>query len=94
MSDCCKVVAARKSSRRVDVAGWIGTAALYALIPKCPACLAAHVAVWTGVGLSFGAAEFVRTALLAACVVAAVILVVRWRVRVASTWSDYISPHG
>jgi hypothetical protein len=37
-------------------------------MPKCPACLAAYVAVWTGLGLSLTTATWLRGALLFACV--------------------------
>jgi hypothetical protein len=46
-------------------------------MPKCPACLAAHVALVTGVGLSLPAAGALRTALVASCAGALVFLVVR-----------------
>jgi hypothetical protein len=61
----------------MEFAGWIGTAALYLAIPKCPACLAMHVSVWTGVGLSFGTAEYLRRVMLAACAVGVVFLTTR-----------------
>jgi hypothetical protein len=31
---------------------------------KCPLCLAAHVALWTGLGMSFAVATYFRWALL------------------------------
>jgi hypothetical protein len=53
--------------RIVDVVDWIVPGAIFALIPKCPMCLAAYIAAWTGIGLSFTAATYLRTALLVLC---------------------------
>jgi hypothetical protein len=33
-------------------------------MPKCPACLAAYVALWTGLGLSIAAATYLQWSLL------------------------------
>jgi hypothetical protein len=46
------------------LAGWVGSAAALALMPKCPACIAAYLALGTGVGISLSAAEQVRTAFM------------------------------
>jgi hypothetical protein len=37
---------------------------VWALLPKCPICLVAHAAFWTGLGLSFAQATFLRWSLL------------------------------
>jgi hypothetical protein len=38
---------------------------MFALIPKCPACVAAYVLCFTGVGLSYSVAAVVRWGLVA-----------------------------
>jgi len=50
--------------RCIDLVGWIISAAIFALIPKCPMCLAAYLAAWTGIGLSLSVATHLRWSLL------------------------------
>jgi hypothetical protein len=76
MSACCDAARQRKLSawmRRVrEACAWIMPTAVLVLVPKCPACVAADVMLWTGVGLSFTAAAYVRWGLLSVCIAALV----------------------
>jgi hypothetical protein len=53
--------------RIVKFSKWAAPGITLALIPKCPLCLAAYVAIGTGIGLSVTAATWLRTGLVVLC---------------------------
>jgi len=63
--------------RSLEIARWLVPGVILALIPKCPVCFAAYVAMGTGLGLSFTTAAQLRWFLISLCIVAFVYLVVR-----------------
>ena len=82
-ADCCaagKTIAAHRPTwfgRCLAGLRWVVPAALLALMPKCPLCLAGYVALATGVGLSFTVASWLRLGLIVLCVAALIWLAVK-----------------
>ena len=60
-----------------EAAGWILPGALLALLPKCPMCLAAYVALGTGLTLSCSSARILLRALTALCLGTLALCIVR-----------------
>jgi hypothetical protein len=68
---CCNRRCSRSatpSRRYLDAGGWAVSAAILALVPKCPLCLAMYMAVGLGVGISLPTATYLRFALILLCV--------------------------
>ncbi len=80
MNACCDAASDRKTSTWVarvrEILAWVLPSAILVLVPKCPACLAAHLTLWTGLGLSLSTATYVRWVLLFLCVAPILVLIV------------------
>jgi len=55
--------------RSAKAGGWIVPSAILVLMPKCPACVVAYIAIATGAGISVSMAAHLRLMVLALCVV-------------------------
>ena len=64
--------------RRIrEAAGWIVPGALLALMPKCPMCLVAYVALCSGLTMSCSSAHLLMRLLTALCIGTLALCVVR-----------------
>ena len=69
-SKCC-------GGRGLTVVKWATPGLILALLPKCPLCIAAYIAIGTGIGISVSTAAYLRLGLLTVCVGSLLVLVVR-----------------
>jgi hypothetical protein len=78
MRACCSASGGRRALRRASGAlAWLAPILTLALLPKCPLCLAAWFALFTGVALPPGAASTLRAMLIAASTIALALLAIR-----------------
>jgi hypothetical protein len=47
---------------------WIVPGIVLAMMPKCPLCLVSYIALFTGIGISFAAANFAWWSVVVGCV--------------------------
>lgn len=68
---------------KLEAGGWLLSGGLLLLMPKCPACVAAYVAAFTGLGIPFSTAAGLRWAMVSLCAASLVFLTLRlmkrWR---------------
>ncbi len=79
------VPARRLAQRSSSAASWALPSLGLALVPKCPMCIAAYLALGGGLGVSLSTASHLRIALLWLCWGALALLTVRVAVRFAKT---------
>lgn len=75
----------RLARRTRGAASWAMPSVALALVPKCPMCIAAYLALGGGLGISLSTAAHLRTGLLWLCWSALVLLTVRLALRFAPT---------
>jgi len=69
----------RRAGRSIQ---WLFPATLLVLMPKCPLCVAAYVALFTGIGITVSTARWIQILMPVFCLIALAYLAVRlWRTR-------------
>jgi hypothetical protein len=88
---CCQAPARSRSLRassalpRIGAAlEWVIPGAIFVAIPKCPACVAAYIALATGVGVSLSTAANLRTLALTLCLGTLACFVIKRAARLAA----------
>ena len=76
---CCgrKTAAVRRGFWK-SASGGALSGALLVLLPKCPMCIAAYIALATGVGVSVSTAAYLRLGMMALCVASMGYLALQW----------------
>ena len=75
---CCCAAGTKTSGRRLgSFISWLLPAAMLVLVPKCPLCIMAYVALATGVGISVSTAAGARYAMIVSCIGLLVFMIVR-----------------
>lgn len=81
MSHCCETANSGKSKPSTfkvrEYLAWLLPSAMLVVLPKCPACLAAYVALWTGLSLSFSTAANLHWAMVLLCAASLLFLSVK-----------------
>ena len=78
---CCELQSGRRGLR---VGSWrragscVGSGTMLVLLPKCPACIAAYLGVWTSLGVANSVAGHLRFAVAGIFFASVVWFVLRW----------------
>jgi hypothetical protein len=94
MRDCCTKPQASNAAtwgrRGRELGAWMLPSIALALMPKCPACVAAYIALGTGIGISMPTATYLRVSLIVVCGASLAFLAARRVRRLVARWS---TPH-
>ena len=63
--------------RYIEFVKMLMPAVVFAIIPKCPVCLAGYIALGTGLGLSITTATYIRIVLIILCILSLLYFVVK-----------------
>lgn len=92
MTACCNAACDRRTPtwvrRAREILSWLFPSAILALMPKCPVCLAVHVMLWTGLGLSLSTAACLRWGITFLCVASLLFLIVKLLDRIGASISN------
>ena len=98
MNACCDAASDGETPawvRRVrEILAWVVPSAVLVSVPKCPACVAAYLALWTGIGLSLSMAAYLRWALLLLCVASLLFLIVKRLDHIEAMFSYFSKERG
>jgi len=83
--NCCHVQTERQPQRNWwrSASGSVGSGVLLILLPKCPMCIAAYLAVWTGASVAMPVATHLRPLLGVVLIASAALFLLRHLTRQA-----------
>jgi hypothetical protein len=92
---CCHAATPRPGAvqRGLNLLQWLVPGTVLVLMPKCPVCLAAYIALGTGIGLSLPVAAYLRIALLVLCIASLSYLALRSLRRLCLTRRTSLPSH-
>jgi hypothetical protein len=85
----CDPKLSTRHRRMREILAWFLPGAALVMMPKCPACVAAYITLWSGIGLSLSEATYLRWMLLIICVSSLLFLIVRRLDRFVAIFSSY-----
>jgi len=78
--NCCHVETGQRPRRSLwrSASGGVGSGILLVLLPKCPLCIAAYLALWTGASVAVPIATRLHPMLEIVFAASVALMLVRW----------------